>query len=137
MAATPENENTSEYIEHALALGYHVEVDVWLFQNKLFLGHNQPEYKVDFSFLQNDRLWCHCKNREALAQLLDHNVHCFFHDTDDVTLTSRGYMWVYPNKETLEGSICVLPELHQCKKQEIGRCIGICSDYIEHYREFA
>ena len=131
-----DEENSPQYVSHALELGYHVELDVWFFQDKLFLGHDQPEYEVDVSFLRDERLWCHCKNRETLGRLINDDVHCFFHDTDDVALTSRGYMWVYPKKELLEGSICVLPELHNCEKDDIGRCIGICSDYIENYSGF-
>ena len=130
-------ENTQEYILQALELGYHVEIDVWVFGCKLFLGHDQPEQETQLKFLQDERLWCHCKSREALAKLISNGVHCFFHETDDVTLTSKGYMWVYPNKKPLEGSICVLPELHNCKNQDLERCVGICSDYIDSYKDCA
>ena len=35
----------------------------------------------------------------------------FEHQEDDVTLTSEGYIWTYPNKQLTDNSIAVLPEL--------------------------
>jgi hypothetical protein len=47
------------------------------------------------------------------------------------TLTSRGFVWVYPGKQPIEGSIAVLPEVHH---DPIDSCIGICSDVIAQYK---
>ena len=33
------------------------------------------------------------------------DIHCFRHQEDDVTLTSRGYMWTYPGKPLTEKQI--------------------------------
>jgi hypothetical protein len=56
----------------------------------------------------------HAKNVQALAELLTLSktlgFKCFFHDTDDYTITSDGYIWAYPGKELVTGSICVMPE---------------------------
>lgn len=136
----PERENSPDYILEAMKSGYNVEIDVWYKNNCLYLGHDKPEYKINISFLNNDKLWCHCKNPEALAKLINprppQEIHCFFHKTDDVTLTSKGYMWGFPKKRILKGSICVLPEVAQYKKEDIQQCVGICSDYIENYEDF-
>ena len=131
----PERENSPEYILEAIESGYHVEVDVWYKDGQLYLGHDGPEYKTDIAFLKNEKLWCHCKNAEALAELVKNDVHCFFHKTDDVTLTSNKYMWIFPRKKLLEGSICVLPEVAEYTEEELQRCIGICSDVIGDYRK--
>jgi len=128
----PEQENRPEYILQAINHGYHVEVDVWSKDGKLYLGHDKPEYQTDIKFLQNDKLWCHCKNIEALKELLEGKAHCFFHQGDDVTLTSKGYMWVFPNKKLVKNSICILPEVGYSGKLE--DCIGICSDHIGSYK---
>ena len=57
--------------------------------------------------------------------MLEDNIHCFWHQEDDVTLTSEGYMWTYPGKELTTNSIAVLPE----EEIEV-EVAGICSDYI-------
>lgn len=121
-------ENDPDYITEALEEGYNVEVDVWLHENELFLGHDIAEYKVSLDFLQNKNFWCHCKNIDALNTLLHNNIRCFYHHTDDVTLTSDGYIWTYPGKKLTEKSICVMPEMHP--RQNYGLAAGVCSDFI-------
>tara|TARA_R100001082_G_scaffold104283_1_gene75543 strand:+ start:577 stop:1005 length:429 start_codon:yes stop_codon:yes gene_type:complete len=128
----PERENSPEYIKEAIALSYDVEVDVWCKDEKLFLGHDCPQYEVDISFLKNDKLWCHCKNVEALRVLIENDVHCFYHKSDDATLTSTNIIWTFPRKLLVEDSVCVLPELGY--DGDLSKCLGICSDFIEEYR---
>lgn len=121
-------ENEPSYIIEALKEGFDVEVDVWLIENKLYLGHDIAEYLVGLNFLKNDKFWCHCKNIEALQFLMKNNIRCFFHDTDDATLTSDGYIWTYPGKHLTENSICVMPERSNWNiPKDIA---GVCSDYV-------
>ena len=63
------------------------------------------------------------------------NIHYFWHQEDDVTLTSRGYLWTYPGKQLTEKSICVLPELENKKSKVIlpKNVAGICSDFIVRF----
>ena len=128
----PKLENTLEYIEAALKRGYDVEIDVWYVDDKLYLGHDEPQYEIKIDYLKNKHFWCHCKNVEALKYLLENNVHCFFHDQDDVALTSERHIWTFPKKKLVSNSICVLPE--RGYDGDIGSCSGICSDYIEDYK---
>jgi len=128
----PEKENHPDYIEDTIKKGYEIEVDVWYVEDGCYLGHDGPQYKVDISFFENKPLWCHSKNIEAVRYLLDNQIHCFFHKTDDVTLTSRGYIWTFPNKPLVPRSVCVMPE--RGYNGELSNCIGICSDYIQDYR---
>ena len=123
-------ENHPKYIIEALEAGYDVEIDVWYISNNYFLGHDSPEYPTDKYFLQKDGVWCHAKNIDALEMMLKENIHCFWHQNDDVTLTSKGYMWTYPGKQLTEKSICVKPELSDKKLKKV---TGICSDFIERY----
>ena len=125
-------ENNPRYIDKCISLGYDVEVDVWFLNGDVFTGHDYPQYKVSIDYLKNSKFWCHCKNIEALHILLKEDVHCFYHKTDDVTLTSRGYIWTYPKKKLMEGSVCVLPELGF--DGLLKKCAGICSDYIGNYK---
>ncbi|MFX0072073.1 MAG: hypothetical protein ACFFAO_13375 [Candidatus Hermodarchaeota archaeon] len=127
-------ENHPDYILKALEKNFDVEVDVWFSKGKeiLFLGHDKPQYKTDIDFLKNDKLWCHAKNVDALNLMLKEKIHCFWHQEDDVTLTSKGYIWTYPNKPLTNKSICVLPETDN---QNFEGCAGVCSDYIEQYKK--
>jgi hypothetical protein len=127
----PPQENHPDYITGALKEGFNVEIDVWLVDNKWVLGHDSPEYEIPKSFLYNNSLWCHAKNISALKEMSSLDVHCFWHQEDDVTLTSRGYLWTYPGKQLTVKSICVLPEIFSNEVQDIDICSGICSDEIQ------
>ena len=126
-------ENSPPYIEKALKKGFDVEIDVWYHSNQWFLGHDEPQHLVKSDFLTNDKLWCHAKNLQALEQLVKLGAHCFWHQEDDYTLTSRGVIWAYPGKDLVKNSICVMPE--RCEFKIEIECLGICSDIIEEYRK--
>ena len=127
------NENKPTYIKRALRLGYDVEIDVWFHQHGFYLGHDEPQYRVDESFLENSKLWCHAKNIDALNKMMDNKkIHCFWHQEDDVTLTSKGYLWTYPGKELTEKSIAVALN-KKAFKWVTNLVAGVCSDYIGVY----
>jgi len=123
-------ENNPEVILERIFEGYDVEIDVWYNDNRWFLGHDNPEYLVDSEFLLNENLWCHAKNFRALENMLAIGAHCFWHETDKFTLTSKGYIWTYPNNKLSSNSVCVLlePKLaHNFNKN----VFGICTDYVK------
>ena len=62
-------ENHPNFIMSALKMGYHVEVDVRIKNNKFFLGHDEPIYDVNSKFLANRKIWCHAKSSDALFAL--------------------------------------------------------------------
>ena len=129
----PDNENKPSYINDALDEGYDAEVDVWFENNKFYLCHDNPLYEIKPNFLMNEGLWCHAKNVEALAAMRTiRGIHYFWHETDDYTLTSNGFVWVYPNKELCINSICVMPE--QGYTGDINNCYGICSDELTNMK---
>ena len=112
----PKLENTPDYIRDAIHLGYDVEVDVWYSNNTFWLGHDNPEYQIGLYFLLEnaDKLWCHAKNIEAIVEMKkEKTINCFWHQKDDITLTSKGHIWAYPGKQPIKDSITVMPELHQ------------------------
>jgi len=129
----PEKENHPDYIINAISEGYDSEIDIWYKDGKIFLGHDNPQYEIDKYFLLKfkEKLWCHAKNSIALKKLIDIDMHCFFHNTDDVVLTSKKYLWTYPGKELVKGSISVMPEINN---DNTDQCIGICSDLIGRYK---
>lgn len=133
----PSKENMPSYIQHALNTGFHVEIDVWVKDSMVFLGHDQPLYKIDLDFLKNEQLWCHAKNLDALKLMLDNKdtIHCFTHTNDEFTLTSRGHIWTFPGAPLSEKSIIVLPEkCGDIKDARITECKGMCSDYVWFYK---
>lgn len=123
-------ENSPEYIKKAIKLGFDVEIDVWYINNEIYLGHDNPEYLIDIDFLKNEKLWCHAKNIEALGFMIENDIHCFFHQEDDVTLTSKNFLWVYPNKPYTKNSILVIKDDKIIKNKNL---YGICSDYVSLY----
>jgi hypothetical protein len=129
----PEYENNPNYIEAALNLGYDVEIDLWFIDGKTYLGHDEPQYEIDDDWLGEriDKIWVHCKNIESLNWIRSTNLHYFWHETDTVTLTSKNYVWAYPGKQPIVGSIAVMPEL---ENDNVLLCTGICSDYIQYYK---
>jgi hypothetical protein len=126
-------ENRWSYIEEALEAGYNVEIDVWGHNGRLFLGHSEAGELLPLIYLQIRELWIHCKNIEAVDILSEYDVNYFWHDSDDMTLTSHGYKWVYPGKRIPQvASIAVLPE--RFPDWNIKDAVGICSDFVERYK---
>lgn len=109
---------------------FDVEVDVWFIDNKWFLGHDNPQYEVLFDFFKSN-MWLHCKNLQACEQLLKTNLNWFWHENDKVTLTSKGYIWVYPGVY-VDNGITVEFGYNISLPKDI---LGVCTDYPELYSE--
>ena len=133
----PSCENEPTYIDKAISEGFEVEVDVWFIETEqsgwqLFLGHDEPQYGVTPNWFteRTTKLWIHCKNIEAIEFFSATHSHYFWHQTDTVTLTSNNYIWAYPGNQPIKGSIAVMPETLD---EDLSKCIGVCSDYIQKY----
>lgn len=136
-----EKENTVDYILTALSNGFHCEIDVW-YSDGWYLGHDKPEHPIPFEFLQIPKLWCHCKNVEALAEILSYNktteskIICVWIDKDLYPLTSNGYIWTHQSVSFPENltslSIAILPETQSTKEDFLAEVIagsaGVCTD---------
>lgn len=129
-------ENEPNYIDLAIKKEYDVEIDVWVIEGTFYLGHDKPQYSIslDWLYKRRNKLWIHCKNIEAIEWFnsLIGTYHYFWHQEDTVTLTSKNFIWAYPNKQPIENSIAVMPELYN---DDVSRCSGICSDYIKKYKK--
>lgn len=131
--ALPDLENRPEYIQEALDAGFDVEVDVWFIDGELYLGHDVGYYSMPKEFLQNQRLWFHCKNVSALDFFKStEKVRYFWHQNDDYTLTSNRKIWTYPGKLLMPGSIAVVPEV--AYKGNLWDCHAICTDFVYKYK---
>ena len=128
-------ENEPNYIDKAIKEGFDVEVDVWYIDNVLYLGHDKPQYGINFEWFVDriSSLWIHCKNIEAILYFKNHKeeFNFFWHQEDDITLTSLNYIWAYPGKQPIKNSVAVMPEIHN---EDTSECIAICSDIITKYK---
>lgn len=127
-------ENHPEYIEAAIREGFDVEIDLWYFDNSFWLGHDIMEYQINDGFLlkHQQKLWCHAKSVVALKELLDLNMHCFYHERDKATLTSKNFIWTHPDCNIITSqSIYVLPGK---RGGDFSKAAGVCSDYIDDIR---
>ena len=129
-------ENSLDYIQEALNLGFDVEIDLWYIDDNYFLGHDLPEYKIKLDWILErcKKLWVHCKNVECVIKLKSEKkrINYFWHENDKVTLTSKNYIWAYPGNQPMRDSISVLPELND---DNISFCKGVCSDFILKYKK--
>lgn len=130
-----ELENEPQYIDYAISKGFDVEIDVWYINGNILLGHDNPIFLVDFKWIleRNNKIWIHCKNVESVLFFKNSDIffNYFWHQKDDITLTSKNQIWAYPGKQPIQDSIAVLPEIHN---DDTSICSGICSDFVERYK---
>lgn len=128
-----EKENRPDYIDAALEKNLDVEIDL-RYNNGFFLGHDEPQYNIDIDWLEHrkNKLWIHCKDSYALEKLLCTDFNYFWHDTDDYTITSKGFIWAYPGKRCLnDKTIIVMPEKSgNLDEIKYTSAYGVCSDKI-------
>lgn len=133
-----DKENRPSYIDCAIGNGYDVEIDIRLIDNQIWLGHDEPQYKVDHIWLykRKEYLWIHCKNVQIAYYLKEfkNDLKYFCHQSDSFTLTSTGHLWVHD----LSGPINNLSIIPLIDKKSIDsnskfwnelQVHGICTDY--------
>jgi len=138
-----DTENSPAQIEKCIELGFECEVDLRIHNGEPYLGHYNAQYPVTIDWLlsKSNVLWIHCKDSESLSFLKKEgqNLNYFWHENDTITLTSKNYIWAYPGKQPIMGSIAVMQELNNLplfhnsdNMIDIGdyKCYGICSDYV-------
>lgn len=123
-------ENRPEYVMDAIHQGYFAEVDVWKVEDTFYLGHDKPEWVVDFEWLLQPELILHIKNERALKLLSQTNVHYFWHHLDHYTITSHGWLWANILTPVIPDSI------YNTRYDFITESIfygvkGICCDHIK------
>ena len=130
-----ETENNPKQIDFCISKGYDVEIYLWLKNGKYFLGHDSMQYRIPFKYLidRKDNLWIHCKNQEALFSLNNLNFNYFWHQEDDVTLTSQEFIWAYPWKHTSYFNNLIVLDFSNPVPFDMYRkydVYGVCVDYV-------
>jgi hypothetical protein len=105
---------------------------------------------VPLWFLENPKLWIHCKNQNAWQELVENKlVNAFIHDSEPWTQTTNKTTWVHSDYSPLKfekmfkdnkdwwksyGGPVFTYFVNQRRLWEFGACeFGICSDYIGSY----
>jgi hypothetical protein len=132
-------ENNPDYVDKTIRMGYNVEVNLWLKEDSFFLGHDEPQYKINMDWLtsRKNKLWIHCKNLNSfdfLSTYGDNTYKFFWHQKDNYTLTSNLMIWAYPDQPLSNRSIAVMPENTEYTLDQLKHCAGVCSDFIANYR---
>ena len=129
----PDKENRPSYIDCAIGNGYDVEIDVRSIDGELWLGHDEPQYKIEHKWLQRRRknLWIHCKNLQAAKECWEYQAFC--HSLDPYVYTSNGKIWLHdlfnPSMKIDDDVIIPLmddPDLYILHNVEP---YGVCTDY--------
>jgi hypothetical protein len=132
-------ENSIDSIYSAISLGFDIEIDIWLVDNKLYLGHDSPQYCTSIEWLKNhsDKLWIHCKNMDSLEFLLDYKeLNIFGHSNDDFVLTSKQNIFCKPGMKINKRSVIVMPELTPIySESSFDDCYGVLTDYPINIKE--
>ena len=125
-------ENQPQNLRSTLEQGYDCEIDLWVFDDRLYLGHDGPQFNVTQAFIENPKFWIHAKNLEALRWLTDTELNYFWHENDKFTLTSKGFIWAFPEQDLTNKSIRLMPEWADPELTTVKEsvCYGVCSDYI-------
>jgi hypothetical protein len=131
-----EKENHPDQVRLALEHGYDCEIDVRVMNNKFYLGHDNPDYEVDEDWLRHSNLWIHIKNAETLIwfyRCKSWKYNYFWHEEDQYTLTSKGFVWTHPKSQLISTSIMVMPEYVDSTLNNAvqAKCFAICSDFVE------
>jgi hypothetical protein len=138
-------ENTLEQLRKNFQNQIISEVDIWYQEDTFYLGHDSPTYKISLDWiLQNKKyILIHAKNVEAFAifQKLQSrdgiDLHYFFHTSENVVFTSRGYIIPYVGEDVYDGWIYMMPERTECKKMKNAVGPGMfCSDYKDILQMF-
>ena len=131
----PERENNPIFIDDCISKGFDVEIDLRILNNKLFLGHDKPQYEVEIDWLlkRKNNLWIHVKEYEALNKIMPYiqNLQFFCHENDKFTLVSNGYIWSHDLQNKMNNR-CIIPLLskEQIESYKQRDFYAVCTDYV-------
>jgi hypothetical protein len=129
------DENTIDAAQKAIDLHFDVELDLWKNEaDNWYFGHDYPQHIIPKSFIlkNKNQIWIHAKTGQMLQLALDNKLKCFFHEIDDFTLVSNGYIWRYPHKDLpiSHDTVVVLPENTLGNiETTLQLARGVCTDF--------
>jgi len=132
-------ENHPNYIDKALENGFDAEVDLWISGDEIFLGHDQPQVQIEFGWLaeRSDYLWVHAKTLSSAVWLSETKLNWFLHDQDQAALTSRGFIWLFPEQiAPSRKSVRLIFEAPSPERdlEVLDDYYAVCSDHVSLFR---
>lgn len=127
----PDKENRPSYIDCAIGNGYHVEIDIRSINGELWLGHDEPQYRIDHNWLDKRRnyLWLHCKNIEAAVECWAY--HSFCHTGDPFTYTTTGKIWLHDLSMKIDDNVIIpLIDIESINNYNGDKPYAVCTDYL-------
>jgi len=90
-----DKENRPSYIDCAIGSGYDVEIDVRSSEGSLWLGHDEPQYRIDHNWIEKRKayLWLHCKDYQSALECQKYQSFC--HSADPFIFTTTGHIWMH------------------------------------------
>jgi len=131
----PKKENRPSYIDSAIQLGYEVEIDLRVINNEFWLGHDEPQYKIELLWmrLRKEKLWFHCKDMESALMLasLDDDFKYFCHSSEPYVCTSHKYLWIHDLTSGINDK-CIIPLLSKddIMNYKNNKPYAICTDFV-------
>jgi hypothetical protein len=124
-------ENRIFAIEECINLKLDVEIDLRFNQGQFYLGHDEIQEKIDIEWLNKyqDYLWIHCKDFDSLNKLRGTNLNYFWHNVDMFTLTSKQFIWTFPNNIVDINSVIVCQNFYETTKYSNTKAYAVCSDW--------
>lgn len=129
-------ENDPDYVLSSIKKNFEVKVDVWLEDNKLYLGSDYAKFNINESFLYLRKLWIHARNISAAQFLIDSSqLNWFYQQKDTTNLTSKGYLWTSLALESYKKTILYMPEHNgkDHKSYDFYSAYGLCTNYPENF----
>ncbi len=123
-----DNENRPSYIDCAIGNGYNVEIDLRIVDGELWLGHDEPQYKIEHRWLQLRKkyLWIHCKDLASAKECWDYQAFC--HTSDPYTYTSTGKIWLHDLSMNIDDNV-IIPLMDDPLIYHSHQPYAICTDY--------
>ena len=127
-----DRENAPSYIDCALGNGYDVEIDVRAVNGELWLGHDEPQYKVTWNWIfhRKDNLWIHCKDVESAK--ICQTFQSFCHIGDPFVFTTKNKIWLHDLSQKVDNNV-IIPLLGEEDVKTLANkypsAYAICTDY--------
>lgn len=126
-------ENSLDALKKCLDMGLSIEIDVMKKNDKIYLGHDNPDLEVDISEIDFDGVYIHMKSPHIIELK---NADLFFIENDSYALTKKNKIWTnYYNKDYSQHSIMCSAELigKNFNIDEISywskTAYGVCTDF--------
>ena len=130
-------ENTPDYLEAAIERGFDVSCEVVYRDGTFWIGSEERRIAAPRELLVREEVWCQAKDVRTLDALYhDPGIHCFFQALDDVSLTSRGFLWTHPRcRVVTRRSIVAVRDFEGDRIDRVRSGAGVCSDRIAVWRD--